>query len=148
MRRIALFALAAFAIAFAHNAWSIDQPWVKFGQGWMLIVMTVYVWSLIRDRTGRKASSETCTGFLLRALEKKRDGFLAVRRVVLLIIPAILASWWGGGPALKARANRFGSVFAQLSLLNQHLADHRHMRPAATRLVRVWRRCEEGLRRI
>ena len=29
---------------------------------------------------------------------------MAVRRIVLLIIPAMLASWWGGGPALKARA--------------------------------------------
>ena len=34
----------------------------------------------------------------------KRDGYLAFRRIVLLIIPAILASWWGGGAALKARA--------------------------------------------
>ena len=34
----------------------------------------------------------------------KRDGYLAFRRIVLLIIPAVLASWWGGGAALKARA--------------------------------------------
>jgi hypothetical protein len=34
----------------------------------------------------------------------KRDGYLAVRRIVLLIIPAVLASWRGGGAALKARA--------------------------------------------
>jgi hypothetical protein len=34
----------------------------------------------------------------------KRDGYLAVRRIVLFIIPGVLASWWGGGAALKARA--------------------------------------------
>ncbi len=34
----------------------------------------------------------------------KRDGYLGVRRVILLFIPGVLASWWGGGPALRARA--------------------------------------------
>jgi len=92
-RRIGLFALAGFAIAFAHNTWEVDQPWVRLGQGWMLVVMT-----------DRRALNETCAGFLLRSLKMKRDGFLAVRRVVLLIIPAMLASWWGNGAALKARA--------------------------------------------
>jgi len=103
-RGIGLFALAGFAIAFAHNTWEVDQPWVRLGQGWMLIVMTVYLGGLLRNRTGRRASNETCAEFLLRSLQRKRDGFLAVRRVVLFIIPALLASWWGGGAALKARA--------------------------------------------
>ena len=29
---------------------------------------------------------------------------MALRHVVLLTIPAMFASWWGGGPALRARA--------------------------------------------
>jgi len=103
-RRIGLLALAGLAIAFAHNTWEIDQPWVRFAQGWMLVVMTVFLFGLLRDRTGQRTSSETCAGFLLRSLQRKRDGYLALRRVVLLFIPAIAASWWGGGPALKARA--------------------------------------------
>ena len=103
MRGIVLFALACFAIAFAHNTWVVDQPWVRLGQAWMMIVM-MYLWGLIRDRTGRRASNETCSGFLLRSLKMKRDGYLGVRRVILLFIPGVLASWWGGGPALRARA--------------------------------------------
>jgi hypothetical protein len=103
-RRIGLFALAAFAIAFAHNTWQVDQPWVRLGQGWILVVVSIYLWSLIRRRTHRRAWNETCAGFLLRSLEMKREGYLAIRRMVLLLIPAIAASWWGGGPALKARA--------------------------------------------
>lgn len=103
-RTIGLFALGGFAIAFAHNTWAVDQLWVRVGQGWMLIVATVYLWSLIRNRTARRASNETCAAFLLRSLKMKRDGFLAIRRVVLLTIPAMVASWWGGGPALKAHA--------------------------------------------
>jgi hypothetical protein len=104
LRSICLFALTCFVIAFARNAWVIDQPWVRLGQGWMLIVVAAWLWSLIRDRTGRRATNETCADFLLRAFKRKRDGFLAVRRVVLLIIPAVLASWWGGGPTQQARA--------------------------------------------
>ncbi len=103
-RRIGLFALAGLAIAFAHNTWEVNQPWVRLGQGWMLLVMTVYLWNLIRNRTHLRASNETCGRFLLRSLKTKRDGYTAVRRIVLLIIPAVLASWWGGGAALKARA--------------------------------------------
>ena len=103
-RRIGLLALAGLAIAFAHNPWEIDQPWVRLGQGWMLMVMTVFLFGLIRDRTGHRTSNETCAAFLLRSLQRKRDGYLSFRRIVLLFIPAIAASWWGGGAALKARA--------------------------------------------
>ena len=103
-RRIGIFALAGFIIAFIHNTWQIDQPWVRLGQGWMLIVSAVYLWGVIRKRTGRRDLDETCAQFLLRSLILKRNGFLAIRRAVLMIIPAILASWWGGGAALKARA--------------------------------------------
>ncbi len=104
LRSISLFALACFVIAFAHNTWVVDQPWVRLGQSWMLIVVTACLWILIRDRTGRRASNETCSDFLLRSFKRKRDGFLAVRYSVLFILPSVLASWWGGGPALKARA--------------------------------------------
>jgi len=69
----------------------------------MLIVMTAFLWNLIRHRADRRASNETCADFLLRSFKKKRDGFLAIRHVVLLILPGVLASWWGGGPALQAR---------------------------------------------
>jgi hypothetical protein len=103
-RRISLFALTGFAIAFAHNTWQVDQPWVRLGQGWMLLVIAVCLWNLIRNRTHLRAANDSCGSFLLRSLQMKRDGYLAFRRIVLLIIPAVFASWWGGGAALKARA--------------------------------------------
>ena len=103
-RRISLCALAGFAIAFAHNTWQISQPWVRLGQGWMLLVVTVCVWKVIHNRAHHRSSNDSCGSFLLRSLQMKRDGYLALRRVVLLIIPAVLASWRGGGAALKARA--------------------------------------------
>jgi hypothetical protein len=103
-RWIALFALAGLAAAFFHNAWTLQRTWVRIGQGWMVIVMTVYLWGVIRSRTGRRASDETSAGFLLRSFETKRNGYLAVRRLVLWIMPGILASWLGGGAKLRAQA--------------------------------------------
>ncbi len=102
-RRLALFALAGLAGAFIHNTWILPQSWVKVGQGWMVLVMTVYLWDAIRSRTGRRASDETCAGFLLRSYEVKRNGYLAARRLVLWMIPGIVASWLGHGVSLRVR---------------------------------------------
>ena len=70
----------------------------------MLLVMTVYFGDLIRSRTHLRPSAESCASFLLVSLKAKRNGYLAIRRIVLLTLPAVLASWWGGGATLKARA--------------------------------------------
>jgi hypothetical protein len=102
-RRLALFALAGLAGAFVHNTWILPQSWARLGQGWMVIVMTVYLWGAIRGRTGSRASDETCAGFLLRTFEVKRNGYLAARRLVLWMIPGIVASWLGHGLLLRVR---------------------------------------------
>src|SRR3954466_5644908 len=59
-RRIGLFALAGFAIAFAHNTWEISQTWVRLGQGWMLLVVIVSLWNLVHNRAHRRASNDNC----------------------------------------------------------------------------------------
>ncbi|HEY4084582.1 MAG TPA: hypothetical protein VGM43_01530 [Bryobacteraceae bacterium] len=102
-RRLALFALAGLAGAFIHNTWILPPSWAKAGQGWMVVVMTVYLWGAIRSRTGRRASDETCVGFLLRGYEVKRNGYLAARRLVLWMIPGVLASWLDHGVSLQVR---------------------------------------------
>jgi len=102
-RRIGTFALVVFAAAFAYNIWSVPQPWVRLGQAWMLTVVCVYLWSVIRSRPDRKASNESCAEFLQRSVRSKELRFLALRRTVFWIFPAQLATWWGGGPALKGR---------------------------------------------
>ncbi len=92
--------LASSAIGYAHNTWKIEQPCVRLGQGWMLIVITVFLFGLLLDRTGHRASNETCEGFLV-SLQRKRNGYLALRRIVLLFIPGIAATWWGGGLTMR-----------------------------------------------
>jgi hypothetical protein len=102
--RIWVIAFITFALAFAHNIWTVQQPWVRLGQTWMLVVVCLYLWSLIRNRPNRQTAHETCAEFLLRLIESRRKNLLALRRLVLWIIPGELASWLGRGPALKARA--------------------------------------------
>jgi len=102
-RRLALFGLAGLAAAFLHNAWILPTSWARIGQGWMVLVMTVYLWGAIRSRMGRRGPDETCAGFLLRAFEEKRNGYLAARRLVLWIIPGVWASWLGRGTSLRVR---------------------------------------------
>ncbi len=104
LRRGAALTLVGLAAAFAHNAWQIRAPWVRFGQGWMLIAMTALLFLVLRKRSARRGVDETCATFLLRSLERKRDGYRAARYAVLVAIPGAAASWWGGGAALKARA--------------------------------------------
>jgi hypothetical protein len=95
--------LACLAAAFIHNTWILPPSWAKVGQSWMVLVMTAYLWGAIRSRTERRASGETCARFLLRTCELKRDGYLAARRLVLWMIPGVLASWLGHGVALRVR---------------------------------------------
>jgi hypothetical protein len=103
-RWLALFFFAGLAVAFIHNTWILPQSWAKVGQGWMVLVMAGYLWGAIRNRTGRRASDETCAGFLLRTYEVKRNGYLAARRLVLWMIPGIVASWLDHGLSLRVRA--------------------------------------------
>jgi len=56
--------------------------------------------------------------FLRREFEAKRQGLLWARRCWLLLIPAMLASWWGGGP-LRGKALGIRPSWWP-SLLNQH----------------------------
>lgn len=101
--RILTIAFIAFALAFAHNIWSVPQPWVRLGQAWMLLAVCLCLWSLIRRRPHSQAPHESCAEFLLKLLESKRNNLLTLGRLVLWIIPGELASWWGRSPALKAR---------------------------------------------
>ena len=145
-RRISLFALAGLAIAFAHNTWEVDQPWVRLGQGWMLLVMTVCLWSLIRNRTHLRASNDSCGSFLLRSLKMKRDGYLAVRRIVLLIIPASFGELVGWRRRTEGACHGSRSGFSLLSVFDERLADDRHLCLAASCLVSFPQRGEKGLR--
>jgi hypothetical protein len=102
-RRILLTLLIGLAGAFAYNAFSVSQLWVRLAQGWMLAWACLLVWR-VRRAPRRMSATENCASFLRREFEGKRSGLLEIRKYVFLLIPPILTSWWAGGPAIRLRA--------------------------------------------
>jgi hypothetical protein len=95
-RRILLLMLIGLAAGFAYNVFSVSQFWVRLSQVWMLAWTGLLVWRF--GHTPRRMSAgERCASFLRRELENKRSGLLEIQRYIFLLIPPILACWWGGG---------------------------------------------------
>lgn len=114
----AILCLAAlFAVAFIHNLLRFRQPWLITGTAWALVAICYIAWRLLRNGPARRRPAEPCMDFLRRELEAKRQGALGIRWLVVLLSPAILASWWGGGPALRAKTLGVQSAWV-LQLLN------------------------------
>ena len=102
-RRILVVILIGLAGGFAYNVLSISQLWVRLSQIWMFIWTCLLAWR-IRRGPSRMNATETCANFLLNEFESKRRGFLTIRKYLFLLIPPILASWWGGGRAIRLSA--------------------------------------------
>lgn len=102
---VALLGLAPLAVAaFGYNLIQFHGPWLVAGNVWALAVFCTILWGLVRNGPRRMGSEEPCVHFLRREFEGKRQMLLRVRWLVLLFFPAVLASWLGGGPALRAEA--------------------------------------------
>ena len=101
---LAAVGLIVFGAAFSYNVFSNPHPWIRLAQAWLLGLMCFVAWTILREGPRRIRTNENCASFLQREFEWKRKRLLEVRRGLLLFIPAFLASWWGGGPALKAKA--------------------------------------------
>jgi hypothetical protein len=100
-RYLLLTMLAGLAGAFAFNAISVSQFWVRVSQGWMFVWTCLLLW---RFRRGPRpmSASEGCTSFLRREFESKRSGLLEFRWYLFLVIPPMLVSWWtGAGRAIR-----------------------------------------------
>jgi hypothetical protein len=101
---IAITVATALAGVFAWNALTVPQTQVRLGQGWLAALLCVFVWtSNLRGRRGKRlypeSGVETCVAFLQRTLAAQREGYLTLRRNMILIVPAILLSWSGRDPA-------------------------------------------------
>jgi len=99
-RGMFLAVLIALGFAFAYNAISIGQVWMRLAQAWMFGWICLLVWRL-RLRRGRgpggRSAMESCASYLRREFEVKRRGLLEMRRYLFLLIPPILVSWWASG---------------------------------------------------
>ena len=133
--------------AFAHNAWQVDQPWVRLGHPRL-------------DADGRDCvplephsppHAPPCIERILRGFssplarnEAGRIPGLSPHRPA--IHPGNRGELVGRWTCPESPCHGPGSVFALLSVFDEHLADDRHVLSAAARLVRVQWLGEEGLR--
>jgi hypothetical protein len=96
--------MAALAGAALYNVYTLDQPWIRVGQAWALGVIVYLVAPALHRGPARMGASEPCAHFLESQHEERRRGYLWIRRRLFLLIPAMVASWWGGGPLAQAKA--------------------------------------------
>jgi len=80
-----------------------EPPLVILGRGLVVATFCGIAWRLVWNGPRRITPGEPCMHFLRREFEGKRQGLVWARRCWLLLIPAMLASWWGGGP-LRGKA--------------------------------------------
>jgi hypothetical protein len=102
-----LACLAPLAVAWIvrdlYGLLRLHKPLLLATESWLLLTFCYVFWGFLRNSPRRIRTAESCSEFLKREFEGKRRFFLSVRRWILLLLPAVLAAWWGGGPALTAK---------------------------------------------
>jgi hypothetical protein len=94
----------AFGIGFFYTVLTIDQGWIRLGWAWLCGGYGVLAWTMNRRRP-RRHEEDSCAAFLQSEYRSKRERLLGVRRdLMLVILPAVFASWLGGGPAARAKS--------------------------------------------
>jgi len=90
---------AVLLLKFGYNLTRVQSPWIIAGMALTLAAYGCMVWELIWNGPNRMAPAEPCRDYLRRQLAAKRQGVLRIRNCVLLLVPALLSSWWGQRPA-------------------------------------------------
>jgi hypothetical protein len=106
-QRIGLILFAGLAGLCAYTVISVPQIWLRLSQAWLFAWSCWLAWAVGRGPR-RMNPTESCATFLRRSYESKRNGLLALRWYLFLLIPPFLASWWSAG----ARALRLSRLKA------------------------------------
>jgi hypothetical protein len=117
-RRVALVTCVCFAAMFSYIVITITQPWIRLGQAWMVGIICLFFWGTIRRGPRRIRTNEPCARFLEREYDGSRNTLLQVRRGILLVLPSLAASWWGGYQAARANALHLDPTSWRFHFLN------------------------------
>jgi hypothetical protein len=86
---------------FVRDLLNVRNPWIVAGLSWTLATFLYMVGELLLKGARRMAAEEPCAVFLRRELQGKRRGLVRIERGILLLVPGIAATCWGG---LRLRA--------------------------------------------
>ena len=103
-QRIAAVVCLGSGVAFAYGAITMQQIWLQLGQAWMVFLMGIAVWGVIRNGARRIQSGESCAQFMVRELEGSRRTLLAIRWGIVFLLPSLFLFWWGGDAEIRANA--------------------------------------------
>lgn len=95
--------LVAWIVYDVYDMIHLHKPLLVATTTWLLVTLCYMVWRPLRSGPRRMRPAEPCTQFLRREFEGRRQWALTIRRGILLLVPAVLAAWWGGGPTLRAK---------------------------------------------
>jgi hypothetical protein len=86
---------------FLYNVYRIDQPWIRLGQVWTLGVLVYLLAPAFEDGRAGMGTGDPCGRYLVRQHEERRGGYLRIRRRLFLLVPGMVACWWGGGAGTR-----------------------------------------------
>lgn len=91
-------ALIANVVRFRGN------PWLLIGNAIAIVALSLPALRVVRKGPAKMRTAEPCLDFIRRELEDRRQGLSLIRWTILLLLPAMVACWFGGGPLLRAKA--------------------------------------------
>ena len=80
------------------------EPWLIGGTAWILATFCFVAWFLVQCAPPTMTQGNLACLFLRRGFEAQRRVLVWLRRGHFLMVPPVLAVWWGAGPAHGAEA--------------------------------------------
>jgi hypothetical protein len=99
----AAVALAVFGLAAAllFNVYAVEQPWIRVGQAWTIGVLSYLFLAGLERGPARRQPGEPCASFLAAEHERRGRAYRWLRQRLFLIVPGMIASWWGRPPGSR-----------------------------------------------
>jgi len=110
VRSASLVLMVAIAAGLLYDVFKVDQPWIRVGVAWTLCIVVYLFGSAFENKTRQADASEPCTRFLEREHEERRRDYLRFRKRLFLLVPGILACWFGRAPAIITGSSAFDSA--------------------------------------
>jgi small-conductance mechanosensitive channel len=110
VRSASLVLMVAIAAGLLYDVYKVDQPWIRIGVAWTLIIVVYLFGSAFENKARHADASEPCTRFLEREHEDRRRHYLRIRNRLFLFVPGILACWLGRAPSIITGSSASGSA--------------------------------------